>query len=49
VIAVVAGLLTAVLWAIGPLTSSRATRRIGSSSTLALVALIGLVVTLLRT
>jgi drug/metabolite transporter (DMT)-like permease len=46
VIAVIAGLITAVLWAIGPLTSSRATARIGSSSTLALVSAIGLVATL---
>lgn len=45
-IAVIAGLLTAVLWAIGPLTSSRATRCIGSASTLALVSLIGLLATL---
>jgi len=46
VIAIVAGLLTAVLWAIAPLTASRATRRIGGASTLALVSTIGLVATL---
>lgn len=45
-IAIVAGLVTAVLWAIAPLTSSRAARRIGGASTLALVSLIGLVATL---
>ena len=45
-IAIVAGLLTAVLWAIAPLTASRATRRIGGASTLALVSTIGLVATL---
>jgi len=45
VIAIVAGLLTAVLWAIAPLTASRATRRIGGASTLALVSTIGLVAT----
>ena len=45
-IAVIAGLITAVLWSVAPLTSSRATRRIGGASTLALVSTIGFVATL---
>ena len=45
-IAVIAGMLTAVMWTIATLSSARASRRIGAPSTVAGVALVGLLATL---
>jgi drug/metabolite transporter (DMT)-like permease len=45
-IAVIAGLLTAIMWSISTLSSARASRRIGAPSTVAGVALVGLLATI---